>query len=70
MPGFEQYLKRSVNSSETCEVADMIGLALKLTQAGVGEYWEDTDRWVRNQFVENQLTSVDWVKNLKPESFD
>ena len=70
VPGFEQYLKRSVNSSETCEVADMIGLALKLTQAGVGEYWEDTDRWVRNQFVENQLTSVDWVKNLKPESFD
>ncbi len=70
VPGSEQYLKRSVNTSETCEVADMLGLALKLTQAGVGEYWEDADRWVRNQFVENQLTSVDWAKDLKPESFD
>lgn len=44
------------NTCETCEVADMIGLALKLTEAGLGEYWEDADRWVRNQLVENQMT--------------
>jgi hypothetical protein len=59
-----------VNTCETCEVADMIGLAHKLTLAGAGEYWEDADRWVRNQFVENQLTSVDWVKGLQADSFD
>jgi DUF1680 family protein len=41
---------------ESCEVADMIGLALKLTQAGAGDYWEDADRWVRNQYVESQMT--------------
>ena len=69
VPGSEQYLKRSVNTCETCEVTDMIGLGLKLTQAGVGDYWEDVDRWVRNQFVENQLTSVDWVENVQPEGF-
>jgi hypothetical protein len=34
----------------------MIGLALKLTIAGIGDHWEDVDRWVRNQFVENQMT--------------
>jgi DUF1680 family protein len=44
------------NTCESCEVADMIGLALKLTHAGAGDYWEDADRWVRNQFAENQLT--------------
>ena len=54
---------------ETCEVADMIGLSLKLTLAGVEDYWEDVDRWVRNQFVENQLTSVDWVDKLSAEAF-
>ena len=51
-------------TSETCEVADMIVLALKLTQAGVGDYWDDADRWVRNQFAENQLTRIDWVDRM------
>ena len=44
------------NTCETCEVADMVALALKLTELGAGDYWEDVDRWVRNQYVENQLT--------------
>ena len=56
VPGSDYYLKRRVNVCETCCVADMIGLALKLTSAGVGEYWEDVDRWTRNQLVENQMT--------------
>jgi hypothetical protein len=51
------------NTCETCEVADMIGLALKLTQAGAGDYWEDADRWVRNQFVENQMTP-DYLRTM------
>lgn len=50
--------------SETCEVADMIALALKLSVAGVGDYWDDADRWVRNQFAENQLTRTDWVERI------
>ena len=47
--------------SETCEVAAMIGVALKLSQAGLGDYWDDADRWIRNQFAENQLRRADWV---------
>lgn len=54
-PGAKNYLERRL--CETCEVADMIGLAIKLTQAGAGDYWGDVERWVRNQFVENQLTA-------------
>lgn len=37
--------------AETCEVADMVALAVKLSQAAEGDYWDDADRWVRNQFV-------------------
>ena len=51
-------------NSETCCVADMIALGLKLTEAGAGDYWDDVDRWVRNQLVENQLLHTDWVYRL------
>jgi hypothetical protein len=43
-------------SCETCEIADMIALSLRLTSLGAGDYWDDADRWLRNQFCENQLT--------------
>ena len=60
VPGFDirkiHAPEKIYSDCETCEVVDMIGLALKLTQAGAGDYWEDVDRWTRNQFVENQLT--------------
>ena len=51
-------------TSEICGVADMIALAVKLSLAGAGDYWDDVDRWTRNQFAEGQLTSTDWVKNM------
>ncbi len=44
-----------LQTSELCEVAGMIGLALKLSAAGLGDYWDDADRWIRNQFAEGQL---------------
>ena len=50
--------------SETCEVADMIALGAKLSEAGVGDYWDDVDRWVRNMFAEAQLTHTDWIDRL------
>jgi hypothetical protein len=50
---------------ESCEVADMIALALKLTDGGTGDYYDDVDRWVRNQFAEQQLTNGDWIHDLE-----
>ena len=49
--------------SEICEVADMIALGLKLTEAGVGEYWDEVDRWTRNMLAEGQMTpsDADWL---------
>jgi hypothetical protein len=43
--------------SETCEIADMIALAIRLSDEGIGDYWEDVDQYVRNHFVEQQHTS-------------
>ena len=47
--------------AETCEIADMIGIGLKLSAAGIGDYWDDVDKWIRNQFAENQLMDTRWV---------
>jgi len=53
--------------SETCQVSDMITLALRLSEAGVGDYWDDADRWTRNMLAEGQLTSTDWIKRAPSE---
>ncbi len=57
----EDRLTGMFETSETCEVADMIALGLKLTKAGLGDYWDEVDRWLRNQFAEAQLTDVEWI---------
>ena len=45
--------------AETCGIADMIGLAIDLSDAGIGDYWDDVDHFVRNQLVEQQLIDAD-----------
>ena len=50
--------------AESCEVADMIGIGLKLSASALGDYWDDVDRWIRNQFAENQLMDTRWVHEL------
>jgi hypothetical protein len=56
---------------DRCEadtIADMITMALKLSVAGVGDYWDDADRWTRNHFAESQLTDPAWVNRLAERS--
>ena len=68
MPGSDRYLKREGNTAEICEIADMIWLALYLTRAGIGDYWEDVDRWVRNMYAEGQMLEAGFLDRL-PDSF-
>jgi hypothetical protein len=59
---FPEWNRPDYPFSESCEVADMVALAVKLSQAGAGDYWDDADRWIRNQFAENQLTRIDCIQ--------
>ena len=59
---FAENIDANYKTCESCEVADMLALAAKLSQAGIGDYWDDADRWSRNQFFESQLMRTDWVK--------
>ena len=63
---FQEYIddwpdNRGVIDCETCCVVDMMLTALWMTKAGVGDYWDDIDRYLRNQFAEMQMTSGDWL---------
>jgi hypothetical protein len=44
---------------ESCTIMDMIGIAVKLTEGGVGDYWDDVDGYIRNQMIEQQFTDPD-----------
>ena len=68
MPGSECYLGREGNTVEICEVADMVWLALCLTRAGIGNYWDDVDRWTRNVYAEGQLVDPTFVDRI-PKSY-
>ncbi len=46
---------------ETCATVDMIMMAINLSKLGQGDYWDDVDRYVRNQFSEMQMKSGDWI---------
>ena len=50
--------------SETCELAEMVQLAVLLSHAGAGDYWDDVDRWARNQLAEQQLVDTAWISEL------
>jgi hypothetical protein len=47
---------------EPCSVADMALIALQLTRAGVGDYYEDVEHYVRNFMLIAQLKNTDYLK--------
>ncbi len=53
---------------EGCGTADMVALAVRLSQTGVGDYWEDVDQYVRNQLIEHQLTRLDLMRRASEAS--
>jgi hypothetical protein len=69
MPGSDMYLERRGNTVEICEVSDMVFLALNLTRAGLGDYWDDVDRWVRNMYAEGQMRRTDFIDDIPDSCF-
>ena len=49
-----------VGDCQGCGCGRLIGLAVKLSYAGVGDYWEDVDTYVRNIHAEMQFTPEDF----------
>lgn len=55
--GYFPELAHNQENAETCPMTDMIIMGMRLSLAGVGDYWDDVDTWVRNHFAESQLTA-------------
>lgn len=50
------------NRTEGCAVSDMVVLGVKMTDAGLGDYWDDVDAIVRNHLVEQQFVDLDLMR--------
>jgi hypothetical protein len=50
--------------TETCALGDVIVAAVLLSDAGLGDYWDDVDAIVRNQLVEQQVTDLDRMRRV------
>jgi hypothetical protein len=60
----ENYASPRLETSEICEVAQIIALGLKLTEAGVADCWDEVDRWTRNMLAQGQLRRTDWIGRM------
>ncbi len=50
--------------SEGCGIADMVVLAVKLSDAGLGDYWDDVDYYVRNQLISQQFADLEVLRQF------
>jgi hypothetical protein len=53
--------------TEGCTIADMVGLAVALTDAGLGDYWDDVDMYTRNGLVSAQATDLEELQRVSEE---
>jgi hypothetical protein len=73
---FPEWYVPDFPACESCTLGDIAGIAVKLSEAGIGDYWDDIDRCVRNHYTEAQLIRVDWVYRMaenqprKPVAFN
>lgn len=63
--------------TEGCSIADMIGMAVTLSDAGLGDYWDDVEAYARNGLLCAQATDIDELRRVSqagkhrpPESND
>ena len=65
---FPEWFLPRYDACETDTIADMLAMALKMSAAGIADYWDDADRWTRNHFSESQITNADWINRLAERS--
>lgn len=58
----------ALNMMEGCAAGDLTALAIRLTDAGAGDYWDDVDAIVRNQLAEQQVTRADALERAAAAS--
>jgi hypothetical protein len=55
---------------EGCNLGDVVALGVKLSEAGLGDYWDDVDACVRNQLIEQQFTDPDMIERARRRTLE
>ena len=45
-------------------MADLVAMGIRLSDTGLGDYWDDVDAMVRNHLIEHQLVRADLLEQL------
>ena len=54
--------------AEGCTVGDMVALAVRLSEVGVGDYWDDAERYTRNHLAELQYRQASVIQQISESS--
>ena len=54
----------SGDATEGCTIADMAGLAVALSDAGLGDYWDDVEQYARNGLIAAQATDQEEMERV------
>lgn len=55
-------------ATESCVQGDLVALGIRLSDMGIGDYWDDVDAVVRNALTENQVSHTDLLEKLSAAS--
>lgn len=58
----------ATNFCEGCALGDQVAMGIRLSDAGLGDYWDNVDAVVRNHLVEGQLTRADLLEKVAAAS--
>ena len=58
----------STDECEGCGLGDLVALGIRLSDAGMGDYWDDVDACVRNRLVEQQFTDAKILEQISANS--
>ena len=64
---FPEGIPASHANCEPCGIGDMVMLACKLSYHGVGDYWEDVERYTRNLLAEAQVVDGWFAQRVADE---
>jgi hypothetical protein len=63
-PGRHGKLLTEATPCEACAIGNMVALAVILSDAGIGDYWDDVDHYARNQLVEQQICDLEKAERV------
>jgi hypothetical protein len=58
------------NFMEGCALGDLLALGIRMTEAGLGDYWDDVDAVARNHLVEMQFLRADDLRAVSEQFKD